>query len=256
MLQAVRSSEGKMPISVHTHHRFSKRFLLTLASPTLLVALLVIAATWQLESASAASTVLAEAPPGFNAIEFVGRADQNGADFVSYGYLTYVRGLNNSQLYTNPAAPSEATARFTFYTTATLTARAVISTVFALDSAGITTWYYNPTPAASFANPASFANGAAIATGNVRYQDILNVQGPNLGIATGAGEMVQTTAASFQLGGQTYQVGAPGWMLRLATTGEGHRTDPVAPKSFVFLAGNAVVTGQNAYLPAVQRSSP
>src|SRR5262245_6495778 len=49
------------------------------------------------------------------AYEFVGRIDQDGFNFVSYGYLTYVDGLPGSVLFADPVNHNEATARITYY---------------------------------------------------------------------------------------------------------------------------------------------
>ena len=230
----------------------SPKFYLSVIVPVLLLVLLIFTVGWQLGPGSAQTTEVGAASPGLNLYEFVGRVDQVGGDFTGYGYLSYIRGLDNNQLFTNPLQPGEATARFTFFTTITLTSRAVISSVFAIDSAGATTFYFNPAAGASFHDPQSFTKGSKIVTADVRYQNVLNVQAPNLGIATGVGELVQHSAAAFTLGGQSYQLGHTGMIQRIATTGEGTRTDAVKPVSFVVLSGNAVDTGQRqTFLPNV-----
>jgi hypothetical protein len=204
--------------------------------------------------AAPASITVGTGLPGVNLYEFVGRVDQNGFAFTGYGYVSYLRGLNNDQIFSNPLSPSEGTAHFTYYATATLTSRAVISSVFALDSAGPITFYYQATPSADFNNPQSFAAGTPIATGVIRYQNILSVQAPNQGVSTGIGEFVQETAYPFTLGGGTYQFGQPGLVERMTTFGEATRLDALIPKSFVVLAGNAVDTGQRQVkLPYVSK---
>lgn len=71
---------------------------------------------------AAASTVeVGTGLPGLNLYEFVGRVDQAGVAFTGYGYLSYLRGMDNSQIFSNPLNPSEGTAHFTYYATATLT---------------------------------------------------------------------------------------------------------------------------------------
>jgi hypothetical protein len=195
---------------------------------------------------------------GLTATEFVGREDQNGANFIAYGYLTYVHGLTDTLLFssTNPLLNNETTARLTYYATASLTARSVISSVFTVNSIGTVIYYFNQTPNGDFSNPNSFASGVPIVTGTVRYQDILNVQAPNLGIATGTGEFTQVGIAPFTVGGQTFQLGRVGIQERIFTTGEGTRTDPITPKSFVVQAGNAFVTGlptQQTFTPFIAR---
>jgi hypothetical protein len=206
---------------------------------------------------AAASTVeVGTGLPGLNLYEFVGRVDQAGVAFTGYGYLSYVKGMDNSQIFSNPLNPSEGTAHFTYYATATLTSRAVISSIFAIDSVGPITFYYQPTPSAAFDNPASFAAGTPIATGVIRYQSILNVQAPNQGISDGIGEFVQATAGPFSIGGTTYQFGQAGMVERMTTFGQGTRLDALLPKSFVVLSGNAVDTGQRQLqLPYVSKDT-
>jgi hypothetical protein len=166
---------------------------------------------------------------------------------------------------------NEANARFTFYTTAVLTSRSVItgafttvsgtltSSVFVIDASGQTVYYYNPTPGGTFANPASFAAGIPIVTATVRSQNILNVQSPGKGLGTNFAEFIQSGVSPFTLDGVIYQLGRAGVMERLFSTGEGINTDPLTPKSFTVLAGNAVVTGvpgQQNFAPLIMRNAP
>ena len=204
---------------------------------------------------NAAQPAAALPSAGKTAFEFVGRIDQDGANMVSYGYLTYADGLDGSVLFSG-ADHSESTARITFYTTGGLTARSVISGVFVLNAIGNTTFYFNSYPGANFSNPASFRSGQPIATYTGRYQNVLNVQGPNLGISTNLADMTQQTGSAFEWGGQTYTFGQAGMTLRSFFTGEGTRTDPVLPKSFVVGAGTAAPTGYFARLPLVRSSAP
>jgi hypothetical protein len=124
---------------------------------------------------------------------------------------------------------------------------------------GTTVYYYNPSGGAHYDDPASFAIGQPIVTATVRSQNILNVQAPNLGVATNFGELVQTGISVFDLDGQTYQIGRVGLMERTFSTGEGTRTNAVIPQSFTILSGNAVVTGlpgQQSFMPIIIRTSP
>ena len=98
-------------------------------------------------AAAATATEVGSAVGGVNAVEFVGRVDQDGGNFVSYGYLTHIIGLADTQLFSGTfPLVNEANARFTFYTTATLTSHYVISSVFVIDAVGTTVYYFNDTP--------------------------------------------------------------------------------------------------------------
>jgi hypothetical protein len=159
----------------------------------------------------------------------------------------------DSVLFSDPINHSEATARITYYATATLTARSVISTVTELNALGTTTFYFD-TAAADFNDPASFANGSAIGLSTQRSQNIVNVQSPNTAIATNFGELVQLSASTFTYQGQTYAFGRVGSQLRSFFTGEGARTDPVAPRSFIIGAGHATsISGNGVNLPYVSK---
>ena len=122
-----------------------------------------------------------------NAFEFIGRIDQNDLDFSGFGYLTYIKGFSNADIYSDSLYPSEDTARFTYVATATLTSRAILTDVFVINAEGTLTIYFTETPYdRSFDSAASFASGTPIATTSMRYHDILLVQSPNKGLASGA----------------------------------------------------------------------
>ncbi|MCB0175658.1 MAG: hypothetical protein KDI02_21995 [Anaerolineae bacterium] len=218
---------------------------------------LLLIVSWSLKPVIAAPLQVGIGTGGLNAFELIGRTDQNNLDFSGVGYLTYIKGLNNAQIYSNPLDPSEDTARFTYVADATLTSRAVLSDVFVIDAQGTMTIYFTPSPPnRSFNNAASFASGTPIATTSVRYQDILLVQSPNKGNATGVSEVTELSASAFTLNGQSYQFGQPGLLYRLSTVGNGTRTNLNPPISFVLLAGNAITSGgEQSFLPSLYRDS-
>jgi hypothetical protein len=233
-------------------NRYMNPILLVLVGITLAL----LAGLLLLRSAEAASPQVGIGLAGRNAFEFIGRIDQDDFDFAGHGYLTHVKGLSNAEIYSNPAYPSEDTARFTYVATATMTSRAILTDVFVLNSQGTITFYFTQDPPyRDFNDPSSFASGTPIATASMYYQDILLVQSPNKGLATGMSEMTQLTASSFTLNGQSYQFGQPNVMYSLSTVGNGTRTslDPLV--SSVLLAGNAVTSGRQALLPLIMRSS-
>lgn len=180
---------------------------------------------------------------GQNAMEMVGKIDQNGLNFSGYGYLTYIAGIPNDQMFTDPLNHSEATAHFTYVSSAKLSARSEIEEIYALDAAGSTTIYYNDPPAATFDDPSSFGTGTAIAVSNERWQSIVNVQAPNTGITTGISEFTETSATPFALNGSDYQLGHANLLLRFSYTGEGKRSDAVLPAASFVVAGYSVVGG-------------
>lgn len=189
-----------------------------------------------------------------NAFEFIGRIDQNDLDFSGFGYLTYIKGFGIDDIFTDSLLQSEDTARFTYVATATLTSRAILTEVFVINAEGYMTIYFDETPyGRSFDNPASFASGVPIATTSMRYHDILLVQSPNRGLASGVTELTQLGASAFNLSGQDYQFGKPNQFYRLTSIGNATRTNADPPVSFVLLAGNATTTGHVVYLPLAVR---
>jgi len=178
---------------------------------------------------------------GESALEFLGRSDQDGPTVTHYGYLTHLFGLGDAALFSDLTTRTEATARFTFSASTTLTARHEVGNMIVTAAPGTLTIYFNDTPGSDFTQPGSFAGGQAIATFSVRYHNILNVQAPNEGIATAVADLVQLSASAFTLNGRHHRLGHQGFQLRVRATGQGTRThvDPV--KAFFLLGAQAIV---------------
>ncbi len=227
----------------------ASRYLRLMGLVLLGVALLLII-NRPLGSTEAASPQVGIGTTQQNAFEFIGRIDQNDLDFSGFGYLTYIKGFDNADIYADSFNPSEDTARFTYVATTTLTSRAILSDVFVINAEGSMTIYFTETPYdRSFDSAASFASGTPIATASVRYHDILLVQSPNKGLASGTSELTQLSASTFRLNGQDYQFGKPNQFYRLTTIGNATRTNVDPPVSFVLLAGNATTTGHLVFIP-------
>ena len=195
------------------------------------------------------ATEVGVAPEGGIAWEAIGRIDQNGVNFTAFGYLTYVAGLEEAQLHLpggSPIARSEATARFTFFGNATLTARSVLENLFVVNAEGEQTFYVSELAGARFDRPESFFSGVPIATVDSRFQNTINTQAPDLGISTGYAEQVQTAAEPFSLDGISLQFGQTGARTRFHLTGQGTRTDAVLPASRVVFSAVAIVVGDVA----------
>jgi len=179
---------------------------------------------------------------GKSAWEFLGRSDQSGPDVTHYGYLTHIFGLADDMLFSDPNTRTEATARFTFFATTTLTSRHELGNLIVTAAPGTLTVYFNDTPGSDFNDPESFASGQPIATFSVHYHNILNVQAPDQGISSATADLQQLNADPFTLDGLRYRMGRKGLRERVVTTGQGTRTqvDPVL--AFFFLGGNVIVT--------------
>ena len=182
-------------------------------------------------------------PVGETAQEFVGRVHQEGVAFTQYGYLTHVAGIPDALLFSDPNFRDESHARITFYSKTTLTARSVIDTVFSLNTAGDTRLYFQANPNRQPTDATAFAQGVQIANYTVRVHDILNVQAPNVGIATASESLVQHLSKAFTLQGKRYRLGRVGLRQRLTATGEGKRSSLSPLVSDIVIAGDVVVTG-------------
>jgi hypothetical protein len=187
--------------------------------------------------------------PGQTMFQFVGRIDQVGPLSDDFGYVSELAGMDEADLYAggDPLGRTEGTARFTYFSSARLQGRAVNGNLFITQGAATTTVYYSEAPAgASFDDPASFKRGTPVAVFEGTWQDIVNVQAPNTGIATIVSDMSQTAATAFTLGGTEYRFGAQGATIRLGFSGEGTRTDPTTPRATILYGGDAILTGTPA----------
>ena len=187
------------------------------------------------------SSVVGMPRHGESALEFLGRSDQDGPTVTHYGYLTHLFGLANAALFSDPTTRTEATARFTFTTTTILTARHEVGNLIVTAAPGTLTIYFNDTPGSDFTQPGSFASNQPVAIFSVRYHNILNVQGPNEGIATATADLVQLSASAFTLNGRQHRLGTQGLQLRVRATGQGTRTQVDPVKAFFLLGAQAIV---------------
>jgi len=173
---------------------------------------------------------------GTTAFGFIGRIDQDGNDFVGYGYLIDVAGIPEDVLFGTQIDRPESSVPLTIAGTATLERRSIRGPLFVLDASGILTIYRLSTPGVSFDDPSSFEAGTVVARYTVALHNVLNVTGPNEGIATLTGDLRQTAATTFTLNGTRHRIGARGTRLVLDGTGHGIRTDAATPQSFIDIA--------------------
>jgi hypothetical protein len=184
------------------------------------------------------------APAGENAFEFVGVVQQLGLDFTLTAYLTHLAGVDRALLFdgADPLARSETTARLMMSASATGVTRSILENIFVVNGEG-TVGFYLGGPGASFGDPAAFSAGTQVASGSVAIQDVLNVQAPQVGIASGNGTLTIDTTTPFTLGDTEITIAAPGTRYRLWFTGQATLEDPATLQAFVLVAGNGVVAG-------------
>lgn len=219
-------------------HKFKNH----LSSATRVTILVFILACSVYSQAAPAASVVGVAPDGANAMEFIGRSDQEGSIVTHYGYLTHISGLADDSLFSDTNIRTEATARFTFFATTQLNARHELGNIIVTAAPGTLTIYFNETPGSDFNDPASFASGEIIATFAARFHNVLNVQAPNAGLSTGTADLVQLRAKPFMLNERRLRLGLPGLRERITAFGQGTRNQIDPLKSFFLLGGNFVVT--------------
>jgi hypothetical protein len=188
-----------------------------------------LAAAGAAPQAAAAATVPQLGP----AAEVIGEVAQDDNGLTGYGYVTHLAGLADAALF--DGARSEAGARLTFFSTATVTARfphgALVSTV------GRGSIAFHLAHGADFASPRSFAAGPVVASFDARLQNIASVVAPNQAITVIEGELIQRSAPAFRLGGRRHRLGHPGLRLHLSATGPGMRTNQTPPRALFDVAG-------------------
>ena len=220
---------------------------------TILLAVAALLVSAQLAPAAAPDVGLAR--DGRPALEFVGRVQQVGPAFTTFGYVTHVAGLEDAAIFSNPSptARNEQTARLTFSGTATLAqgftvpSLSGVPSTFDADSMGDLTIFFSAAPPSgrSFDVPSSFSAGAAgVATYSVHFQDsvaaLVGID-PMRGVVDGWGEFCQQQRNSFTLDGQTQSLGRSGMLLLVSTHGWSVRTSPQGPQATTTFAGRATL---------------
>ena len=190
---------------------------------------------------------VAAAPTGLRAFDYVGRVIQQGDDFHTFGYLTYIRGLDDALLFSDPEHRNEKTARFTFYSKTKLTSRAVVGNLFNVNlSGGLIVYVREPQPQATFEGAEAYKHFQAtpIAFNEVHGQSIITITTPNGGINTAHLEGKQLQTPAFSIGGKTYRFGRADNYFKYSHTGAGKRTKPEPIEAEIWIAGQAVSHGR------------
>ncbi len=187
------------------------------------------------------------------ALEFVGRATQNGAVISIAGYVTRLAGVPEAALFatSNPLLRNENTARITYTASTTISQSFMVlpqtPTLFDVNSAGSLTFFFTDAPGPrSFDTPSSFGSGTPIASYSVRFQDVVAALGgidPNRGVVDGNGELCQVSASSFRIADDSRRLGHPGTQQNIFTHGWTTRTSPNPPQSQTQFGGHTTVIG-------------
>jgi hypothetical protein len=165
-----------------------------------------------------------------NVIEFVGQFNNTPTTSEQFGYVSKIEGLNDTF---NGAPQSEATALFTFVTSATTDRVIANGPLRIVNRTGTTTIYLN-TPPSDFSNPASFSQGTPIQISDYRQQVVLNTL-TNAFVTTHMNRITETHV--FWLNGTGYRLGRVGETFRTSYSGQSNTPGAVPSGWF---GGNAV----------------
>jgi hypothetical protein len=186
-------------------------------------------------------TEIGRAPVGQHAFQLIGTIEQRGFDFTAYGFLMQIANLDFTHLFTDDDAfnRSAATARLTFWASATATARAVHHPLFVIEAAGNMTFHINEAGGATFEEPESFAAGTAVASAVLTVHNVVNVPQPQIGFTSGYADVVLESSDPFTLGDNDYLFGGPGLAARMSLVGQGTLLDPELPEAVIRFVGDA-----------------
>ncbi|HYX85889.1 MAG TPA: hypothetical protein VE777_13030 [Gaiellales bacterium] len=174
------------------------------------------------------------------AFDFVGKLIQDAAEFTGFGYLTRAAGFSLTALFTSPADQSEATARFTFFSRATLSGHSELHNLDVVHADGSLAIYHHSGAGTDFDDPESFARGTRIAAFAARYHSVVVEQTADQGSETLHALLRQRSARPFQVGGGKRVFGSAGLQLAIDANGWSQRISAVGPQSQAWIAGLAV----------------
>lgn len=166
--------------------------------------------------------------------DVIGEIVQEGTALTGHGYLTRARGVKQDDLF--DGAFDETGARVTWMATATLDQRFVRGNMIVVVAPGTLDVFLDDA-GADFAAPGTFADGARIARFTARFENVLSITAPDQAIAQITGDLRQTAAPRFTLGGRRRRLGVRGLLLHLTATGPGRRLDPALPRAVFDVAG-------------------
>jgi hypothetical protein len=148
-----------------------------------------------------------------NVLEFVGQFNNTPTTSQQFGYISRIKGLNDTF---NGTPQSEATALFTFVTNAATDSVIANGPFRIVNRTGTTTIYLN-TPPSDFGDPASFSQGTPIQVSNYRQQVVLNTLS-NTFVTTHMNTITKTHV--FWLSGTSYRLGRVSGTFRTSYSGQ------------------------------------
>ncbi len=173
--------------------------------------------------------------------EIVGQViNQTPSTSTQFGYFTHIKGIDT--LFASSPA-NEASAYFTFYREVSNVLVNANGPLRTISREGTTAVYINPTPSASFGDPASFKAGTPIQVSQVHQQVVVDTV---TGLFTVHNQDTITSTSQFLLNGIPTQIGKVGDVY--ATTKTGHLNTAGAVPAGWF-SGYALGAGKQSIPP-------
>lgn len=133
--------------------------------------------------------------------------NRRSGEAIAFGYLNYIHGLNEDDLYLEGDGRLETRALFTLYIEARIARVHKIGSVVAYEVLGRSTISFDDTPDGDFSDPETFRDGIRIATGE---ENTVFTFDPESETGTGDVRLRQTAAWPSEFKGELIQFGEVG----------------------------------------------
>ncbi len=133
--------------------------------------------------------------------------NRRSGEAIAFGYLNYIHGLNEEDLYLEGGRELESKALFTLYIEARVARVHKIGPVLSYEVLGRSTIYFDDTPDGDFSDPETFRDGMPIATGE---ENVVFTFDPESETGVGDVRLRQTAASPSEFNGELIQFGEVG----------------------------------------------
>ena len=133
--------------------------------------------------------------------------NRRSGEALAFGYLNYIHGLDEEDLYLEDSRELESKALFTLYIEARITRVHRIGPLQAYEVRGRSTIFFDDTPDGDFSDPETFRDGIRIATGE---ENVVYTFDPETGTGNGDVRLRQTQAWPSEFNGELIQFGEVG----------------------------------------------
>lgn len=133
--------------------------------------------------------------------------NQLTGEAIAFGYLNYIHGLDEKDLYSEASNKPESKALFTLYIKARVARVHTIGPMVAYELLGTSTIFFDDTPDGDYSKPETFTDGIPIATGE---ENVVYTFDSTTGSGTGDVRLRQTNAWPNEFKGKLIQFGEVG----------------------------------------------